>query len=70
MLNPLSVSPIPVIQTPISNNNNLSNNNQNYNESFSNNDKHKVNTKVTFFTEKMRQKHLDFVKTFRDHPNF
>ena len=33
-------------------------------------DKHKVNTKVTFFTEKMRQKHLDFVKTFRDHPNF
>jgi len=70
MLNPLSVSPIPVIQTPISNNNYLSNNNQNYNESFSNNDKHKVNTKVTFFTEKMRQKHLDFVKTFRDHPNF
>jgi hypothetical protein len=34
------------------------------------NKKTQINTKFTFFSEKLRQEHLNFVKSFEDHPNF
>jgi hypothetical protein len=34
------------------------------------NKKTQINTKFTFFSEKLRQEHLNFVKSFENHPNF
>jgi hypothetical protein len=34
------------------------------------NNKTQINTKFTFFSEKLRQEHLNFIKSFDNHPNF
>ena len=62
------VGPIPTIQTPIPNINTLSNvttRETNYDDNNLN-----INTKFTFFSEELRQEHLNYIKSFSQHPDF
>jgi hypothetical protein len=61
-------TPIPTIQTPIPNINTLSNvttRETNYDDNNLN-----INTKFTFFSEELRQEHLNYIKSFSQHPDF
>jgi hypothetical protein len=72
----LPFSPLPTTIHPLPNNNahhhvnNISAELSAPSAPDTNNKKTQINTKFTFFSEKLRQEHLNYVKSFENHPNF